>query len=238
MLGLVISSIFKSVQEIGEKNIIRHHYEKQRERTIGRTVNTSLELERREIELELARERVQAKAAVRASGRSPATLMKRQNTFESLQKAHSRRGSTASSSTNGMKHKSHILLLREENERFHAMRRIQMKSQIWKNWWRLSITLSVFGFVWCIGAVVFWEAEKSVSTFFARMRIHVLNYDRQTLELTYFQSVYFCWVSLLTIGYGDYSPKSGAGRTFFIIWCVEWKREVCYDMLTFCQGHS
>ena len=27
-------------------------------------------------------------------------------------------------------------------------------------------------------------------------------------------------ISLLTIGYGDFSPKTGAGRTFFIIWSL------------------
>jgi potassium channel subfamily K len=31
-------------------------------------------------------------------------------------------------------------------------------------------------------------------------------------------SVYYSWVTLITIGYGDISPKSVAGRTFFVIW--------------------
>ena len=122
----------------------------------------------------------------RSSARSPATLT-RSATFESLQSMHnsvSRRGSTASQSTldhpsskYGLKQKSHILLLREESERFHAMRRIQKQSEVWKSWWRLSITLSVFAVFWCVGAVVFWQAEKGAT------------------GMTYWQAVYFCWVS-------------------------------------------
>ena len=38
--------------------------------------------------------------------------------------------------------------------------------------------------------------------------------------MTYFQSLYFCYVSLLTIGYGDLSPTSNAGKPFFIVWSL------------------
>ena len=37
---------------------------------------------------------------------------------------------------------------------------------------------------------------------------------------TYFESLYFCYVSLLTIGYGDLSPKTNAGKPFFIVWSL------------------
>lgn len=38
--------------------------------------------------------------------------------------------------------------------------------------------------------------------------------------LSYFQALYFCYVSLLTIGYGDLSPKSNAGKPLFIVWSL------------------
>jgi potassium channel subfamily K len=38
--------------------------------------------------------------------------------------------------------------------------------------------------------------------------------------MTYFQALYFCYISLLTIGYGDLSPKSNAGRCFFVVWSL------------------
>ena len=37
---------------------------------------------------------------------------------------------------------------------------------------------------------------------------------------SYFQSLEFCYVSLLTIGYGDLSPKSNAGKPLFIVWSL------------------
>jgi potassium channel subfamily K len=201
----MISAIFKSVQEIGEQNIIRGHYEKQRQHTRETTVRSSLELQRREIEEQLAKERAMAKQAARPSARSPATGLHYQATHDS------RRGSVASGaeltrhdtkqSTLHTKHKR-IVLLKEEKERFEAMREIQKRAQIWRNWYRLTVTLSIFAIFWCLGAVFFWQAEKS------------------TVGMTYWQAIYFCWVSLLSIGYGDFSPKSGAGRCFFVIWSV------------------
>jgi potassium channel subfamily K len=220
ILGLVITSIYKSVEEMGEKNIMRHHYERQVEQTVGRTVTTSIELERREIELELAKERAHAKAAARPSARSPSSaslMLHRQTTFEILQHTSrlgtSQAGSistgrpgsirsvlTRQSTARSMHKQSTILLLREEKERFEAMRVIQKKSEIWKRWWRLSITIGMFAVFWCLGALVFWGTE------------------RVTQGMTYFEAVYYCWITLTTIGYGDLSPKSVSGRCFFVIW--------------------
>jgi potassium channel subfamily K len=93
-------------------------------------------------------------------------------------------------------------LLKEEKERFDAMRRIQERNELWKQWWRLGISLSVFAVFWLVGAVVFYEAEMG------------------TMNLTYWESVYFCWVAILSIGYGDFAPKSGSGRCAFVIWSL------------------
>ena len=82
------------------------------------------------------------------------------------------------------------------------MRRIQHNTSRFKNWSSLFLSVSAFGLLWCIGAVVFWQCEKN------------------TQDMTYFQALYFCYVSLLTIGYGDLSPKSNAGRPFFLAWSL------------------
>ena len=37
---------------------------------------------------------------------------------------------------------------------------------------------------------------------------------------TYFQALYFCYVSLLTIGYGDLAPRSNVGKPFFVVWSL------------------
>jgi len=210
MLGLMIGAIYKSVQELGEKNIIRHHFEQQREQTRKTTVRSSLELHRREIEEQLARERAAAKQAARGSARSPATGVMYQATAET------RRGSVSDvdaalgsrlSRTNTLqtaikKKRKRIVLLKEEKERFEAMRTIQKKAHSWQNWYRLTVTLLIFAIFWLVGAVFFWQAEKS------------------TLGMSYWETIYFCWVSLLSIGYGDFSPHSGAGRCFFVIWSL------------------
>jgi potassium channel subfamily K len=240
MLGLVITSIFRSVEEMGQKNIIRLHYEKERERVMGRTVTTSLELERREIELELARERAHHRHhhgwhhqhphhSSSQHSSSHLTLQRSITSDEDLEKGQSNFPAGGSTSLSGSlsgitmaskrssissildrpsltrqssrlsvsgisKKKAHLKLLRKEKERFDAMRRIQKRSEVWKNWWRLSITLTYFTVFWyllniptigvrstdvyrVVGAVIFWQAET--------------NYTGQSLWI----SVYFCWVS-------------------------------------------
>lgn len=37
---------------------------------------------------------------------------------------------------------------------------------------------------------------------------------------SYFDGIYFCFLCLITIGYGDYAPASGAGRAFFVLWVL------------------
>jgi hypothetical protein len=94
------------------------------------------------------------------------------------------------------------IIMKEEKDRFNAMRDIQLNAKKFKKWYALCLSVTAFGILWCIGAVVFWQAE------------------RHTQDLTYFQALYFCYVSLLTIGYGDLSPKSNAGKPFFVVWSL------------------
>jgi potassium channel subfamily K len=52
-----------------------------------------------------------------------------------------------------------------------------------------------------IGAVVFWKTEKEQ-------------------DWTYFESVYFSYTTLLTIGYGDFQTTSNSGKPFFVFWTL------------------
>lgn len=97
---------------------------------------------------------------------------------------------------------SKVLLMREEKDRFDAMREIQEDAKKFKKWFALFVSGLAFGALWCLGAIVFWQAEKN------------------TQGLSYFEALYFCYVSLLTIGYGDLSPKSNAGKPFFVVWSL------------------
>jgi potassium channel subfamily K, other eukaryote len=52
-----------------------------------------------------------------------------------------------------------------------------------------------------MGAFVFYKAEK----------------DQQW---SYFESLYFSYTTLLTIGYGDFEPMSNSGKPFFVFWSL------------------
>jgi len=82
------------------------------------------------------------------------------------------------------------------------MRRIQQNTIRFKKWTALTTSSIAFLVLWLVGAVVFMLAEKD------------------TQGLSYFQAMYFCYVSLLTIGYGDLSPRSNAGKAFFLLWSI------------------
>ncbi|KAJ5613689.1 hypothetical protein N7528_007343 [Penicillium herquei] len=68
-------------------------------------------------------------------------------------------------------------------------------------WISLTMSLMVWMAMWLIGAVVFWRSELSQSW-------------------TYFESLYFAYVTLLTIGYGDIYPESSLGKSFFVFWSL------------------
>lgn len=94
------------------------------------------------------------------------------------------------------------ILMASEKDRFDRMRAIQISARRFKKWYALTISIICFGLLWCMGALVFHFAEW------------------ETQRLTYFQGLYFCYVSLLTIGYGDLSPKSNGGKAFFVVWSL------------------
>lgn len=62
----------------------------------------------------------------------------------------------------------------------------------------LLFTLGNFMVFWLVGALVFLYVE----------------------GWTYFNGVYFCFLCLITIGYGDYVPVTPLGRSFFVCWAV------------------
>lgn len=60
-------------------------------------------------------------------------------------------------------------------------------------------TMLTFIVFWLFGALVFRYAE----------------------GWSYFNAIYFCFLCLLTIGYGsDFAPSTGAGRAFFVLWGI------------------
>ncbi|KAI9857199.1 MAG: Potassium channel [Trichoglossum hirsutum] len=55
--------------------------------------------------------------------------------------------------------------------------------------------------LWLVGAAVFHASERAQGW-------------------TYFQSLYFAYVSLFVIGYGDFHPQGPFGKVFFVVWSL------------------
>ena len=84
---------------------------------------------------------------------------------------------------------------------FNLMREIQQQASTRQKWQALFISGSAWLFLWLIGGAVFYKAEHEQ-------------------QWTYFQSLYFAYTTLLTIGYGDYAPYSNSGKAFFVLWSL------------------
>ena len=84
---------------------------------------------------------------------------------------------------------------------FELMRKIQQQASTRQKWQALLVSGSAWLFLWLIGAVVFYKAEHEQ-------------------QWSYFQSVYFSYTTLLTIGFGDYKPFSNSGKAFFVFWSL------------------
>ncbi|KAF7340854.1 hypothetical protein MSAN_02114900 [Mycena sanguinolenta] len=88
-----------------------------------------------------------------------------------------------------------------KKEEWEIMRRIQRRAKTIRKYSSLGSSLFAFLALWFLGAMVFWFSEAPQSW-------------------TYFESVYFSFVVLLTIGYGDFIPQSNAGKPFFVLWSL------------------
>ncbi|KAL9627808.1 MAG: hypothetical protein Q9204_006316, partial [Flavoplaca sp. TL-2023a] len=84
---------------------------------------------------------------------------------------------------------------------FELMRQIQNNATQRQKWNALFVSGSAWLVLWLVGAVVFWKAEHQQ-------------------EWSYFQALYFAYTSLLTIGYGDFTNFSNAGKPAFVFWSL------------------
>lgn len=92
-------------------------------------------------------------------------------------------------------------LERREKE-FQLMREIQQKADWRRRWVAMGISTSSWLVLWLVGAKVFQVCEEPYQ-----------HWD-------YFDGVYLGFVSLTTIGYGDLTPISNPGKSFFVFWSL------------------
>ncbi|KAM0313217.1 hypothetical protein ACHAO8_005715 [Botrytis cinerea] len=237
-LGLMINSLRKFASGMSQEKIVKHHAMRQQQETFGRSVTNEKEIRDR-LGLPPRSDMRHRGAVGDYSGASGSDLMRRpsldqyghfdvqgQNITFHQKRAYSSGGrggaglthnssiplsrdaklhkhsENKSSRVKHAKRREKLILLREEKDRFDAMRQIQTNVRKFKQYYALSMSIFAFSILWCGGATVFWRAEK------------------REQDLTYFQALYFCYVSLLTIGYGDFAPKSNAGKPFFVVWSL------------------
>lgn len=207
MLGLVVSSLTTFATDLGATNIVKKHAQQTRNKTIARTVTNSTEYLDRQLASPGGRPHISGptnpvdiSAATRISaGKANADKNEGKRSPSDPPISNITR---VASGLMGKNRKPKLLLLREEKDRFDTMRHIQKKTANFKKWSTLGFSVIAFGLMWCLGALVFWLCERRVQ------------------DMTYFQALYFCWVCLLTIGYGDMAPQSNAGRPFFVVWSL------------------
>lgn len=89
---------------------------------------------------------------------------------------------------------------RREQE-FRIMRRVQILSERKRRYTALALSTTAALLLWFLGALVFMYSEKPQG-------------------FSYFVALYYAYVSLLTIGYGDYVVQSNAGKAFMVFWSL------------------
>lgn len=91
--------------------------------------------------------------------------------------------------------------LKRRKAEFEAMRRVQEMATRERLYVSLLVSTTAFAILWFVGAVVFHRSEANQ-------------------QWSYFDSLYFTYTSILTIGYGDYYPMSNSGKPFFVFWSL------------------
>jgi potassium channel subfamily K len=243
-LGLMINSIRKFATSMSKEKVIKAHQLHERERTFGRSVTSEKELRDR---LGLPPRRDSDSRRPSSAFRKQSTVGNLKDRRTSLEQyghfdvhgrtitfhEHKSKAPAGGSGGRGGAGRTHrpkvplsrdakmqmraagkdthtrrqsrrekLILLKEEKDRFDAMREIQSNTSRFKQYYALAMSVMAFGILWCVGAAIFMVAEDRIQ------------------GLTYFEALYFCYVSLLTIGYGDLSPRSNAGKPFFIVWSL------------------
>ena len=242
-LGLMINSIRKFATSMSKEKVIKAHQLHERERTFGRSVTSEKELRdrlglpprkdsdarrpssaiRRQSTVGTLKDRRtsleqyghfdvhgrtitfhehKSKAPAGGGGRGGAGRAHKPKAPLSRDAKMQMRAAGKGAHARRQNRREKLILLKEEKDRFEAMREIQSNTSRFKQYYALAMSLLAFGILWCVGAAVFMAAEHRIQ------------------HLTYFEALYFCYVSLLTIGYGDFSPKSNAGKPFFIVWSL------------------
>ncbi|SPO04904.1 related to TOK1 - voltage-gated, outward-rectifying K+ channel [Cephalotrichum gorgonifer] len=85
---------------------------------------------------------------------------------------------------------------------FNLMRHIQHAALVRRRWVDTLVSTIPWLILWLLGAFIFVRFEAPYQGW------------------SYFEGVYFAFVSLTTLGYGDITPTSNGARSFFVFWAL------------------
>ncbi|KAL1853487.1 Potassium channel [Paecilomyces lecythidis] len=190
ILGLVVGSIREFAGEMSYDNVVKAHFQRRRKAAVERSVTIEREDSDDDMENGVPRS-LSRRESVRSDRMKSGTGYRKKLRRKPIRSAISAIGRAALN-------RPKVLIMKEEKDRFDAMRAIQSETMRFHRWFTLSMSILAFAIVWTGGAAVFWSLE----------------------PLDYFSALYFGFCSLLTIGYGDITPKSNPGRPFFIVWSL------------------
>lgn len=179
ILGLVVTSISRFAKEVAVDNLVRTHLDRRRAETFERSFSHQDDPEKN------MRQRRSSSISLPSGRRVPRTSSRRKpirsmvTAMMSMQRTRTR-------------------VIREEKDRFDAMRAIQRETARYSSWLSLLSSIIAFCLVWLGGALIFSYIE----------------------SLTYFQALYLGFCTLLTIGYGDVVPKTNLGKPTFVVWSI------------------
>jgi len=160
MLGLMISSISQYGSDLSSSHVVKKHADRERIKTVDRSISKEIEQAQRRRSSSRSRRMSTAVSRARASASRGQPIDTRRSIFKALACTGTMVMSITPGATKGRKSREHVL--REEKDRFDAMRAIQKSTLRFKHYTALTLSVGAFVFLWAIGAVVFWQVEKDV----------------------------------------------------------------------------
>ena len=143
ILGLVIGSIRQFARDLGHDKIVKTHVEKRRQQTIERSVTASKEVNERGSKMESSNANGQVKVSTSFELK---TSRRSLDVGEGRERRHQhgriRRSKTIKALKRVGSREPKLLILREERDRFNAMRRIQRSTKAFKEYSALAMSIA------------------------------------------------------------------------------------------------
>jgi len=111
--------------------------------------------------------------------------------------------------------------IEKREQEFRVMRRVLELSERRRRYTALAISTTAALLLWFMGvSVCVHTRAKHAYTDTSATQGLVFMHSEKPQQFSYFVSLYFSYTTLLTIGYGDFTVNSNAGKAFFVFWSL------------------